>query len=837
MPRQLLAHYPLAPDHYDEMLAAPLTPRAHWRELFDTLVAASPEHMREQLRLVQREVRESGVSYNIHGAADASDRPWELDILPLILPADTWETIEQGVIQRATLLNAILSDIYSDQRLLTDGLLPPALVHGHAGFLRPCRHPGSQPRTLLHMYAADLARAPDGSWWVVGDRTQAPSGAGYALENRLLVSRTFPDLFRDLRVQRLASFFAQLRQSLVHWAPQDRASAYQSPLIVLLTPGPYSETYFEHAYLARYLGFPLVEGGDLTVRDGRVWLKTLSGLERVHAIVRRLDDDFCDPLELRGDSVLGVPGLVDAARRGHVLVANALGSNLLESGALLGFLPAIAERLLGEALKLPSIATWWCGESAALDQVVEGMDKLVIKPAFPQLRQEAVFGEDLSKRDRVVLEAAMRARPYNYVAQEFVRLSRAPVWDKSAPRRLLARSIGLRVYACATPDGYIVMPGGLTRTASGPDARVVSLQRGGGSKDTWVLARGPVGSFSLLRQAVGPQDLVRTGINLSSRVTEHLFWFGRYCARADNLARLLRLTIARLIDDVPDETDLAWPAILTLCRQHGLLEKPPAVKVGDDQRVPTSADIEAGLMTALEGESLSGLADCLRRLSGVAVQLRDRMSLDNWRSINQLVTRPHASKSARIGLPDVIAWVDGTITAMMTLAGFTLDGMTRDHGWRFLSLGRRIERLQFVSSALLEALRGPANADLDWLLELYDSTITYRSRYRDRPEWLPALDLLIRDPANPRSIEFQLHGVHDYLERLEELYGPCGAELLVPLIESVKRLDPGSDLRHGATSLLALTQGLLSAGGELSDFLNLRFFSHAGAVNRQTFAS
>lgn len=242
-------------------------------------------------------------------------------------------------------------------------------------------------------------------------------------------------------------------------------------------------------------------------------------------------------------------------------------------------------------------------------------------------------------------------------------------------------------------------------------------------------------------------------------------------------------------------------------------------------------------MASLEDESRFGLADCLRRLTGVAVQLRDRMSLDNWRSINQLLSRPQATKSARIVLPDVIAWVDSTITAMMTLAGFTLDGMTRDHGWRFLSLGRRIERLQFVVSALLEALRGPANADLDWLLELYDSTVTYRSRYRDRPEWLPALDLLILDPANPRSVVFQLHGVHDYLERLEELYGPCGAELLAPLIESVKRLDAGRDLKHGAASLVALTEGLLGVCGELPDFLNLRFFSHAGAVNRQTFAS
>src|SRR5262249_29048577 len=283
-------------------------------------------------------------------------------------------------------------------------------------------------------------------------------------------SRTFPQLFRDLKVQHLAQFFATLRDSLAQWAPPDQGA----PFTVLLTPGPHNETYFEHAYLARYLGLALVEGNDLTVREGCVWLKTLSGLKRVHGIVRRQDDDYCDPLELRSDSALGIPGLVDAVRRGNVLVANALGSNLLESSTRLGFLPRLCQHLLGEPLKMPSVATWWCGEPAALNEVIANVNRLVIKGAFPQLRVEPMFGEDLDERGAKRVIGMLRARPNDYVAQELVQLSHAPVWDRAHPR-LVARAIGLRVFACATPDGYLVMPGGLTRVASAADARVISM--------------------------------------------------------------------------------------------------------------------------------------------------------------------------------------------------------------------------------------------------------------------------------------------------------------------------------------------------------------------------
>ena len=820
VPTQLLDQYPPALARYDEMLGAAQKPREHWRAMFDQLVETPPERMHERVQEIERQVRENGVTYNVYDDPQGTDRPWALDLLPQIIPAEEWAQIEAAVCQRAHLLDRILADVYGPQHLIAEGLLPPALVHGNAAYLRPAHGIVAPDGVRLHLYAADIARAPDGRWWVVADRTQAPSGAGYALENRLAISRVFPDLFRDLKVQPLARFFATLRDSLAHWAPHDGLA----PMIVLLTPGPYNETYYEHALLARYLGFPLVEGHDLTVRNGCVWLKTLSGLQRVHAIVRRLDDDFCDPLELRGDSALGVAGLVEAARRGNVLIANGLGANLLESGAILGYLPAISERLLGSPLKMPSVATWWCGESAALEQAVARLEKLVIKPAFPQMRMDVVFGQDLSEARRRTLLESMRAHPDRYIAQELVRISQAPIWDRSQQRRLKAGAVGLRVYACATPNGYVAMPGGLTRVASGPDARVISMQRGGGSKDTWVLSAGPVSQFSLLRRAVTVEDLVRSPHNLSSRVAENLFWFGRYAERCDNTARLLRVALSQLIDDMPDTLGGEWGAIVRLCGSAGLL--PPATN-------QPASDIEAALRRAVTDPEVGGLASCLRQLFRVAFQLRERLSVDNWRALNRMLQRLERWEKRTPSIAEALSELDSATTSMMTLAGFTLDGMTRDQGWRFLSIGRRVERMQFLCGTLNAGLDMHNDADLDWLLELADSIVTYRSRYMARPQWLAVLDLLIRDESNPRSIAFQLLGLAEYLHRLTETYGECGAAPLTPLIEAMNHLDPERDLAPGSPALRSFMDAVRSESLAQAERINQRFFSHGDQLGRQ----
>jgi uncharacterized circularly permuted ATP-grasp superfamily protein/uncharacterized alpha-E superfamily protein len=878
---QLLSSYPTAPGTFDEMLEPSRLPRAHWRQLIDSLAQEQHIAMQQRAAIVQRKVRENGVTYNVYDDTKGMQRPWDLNVLPMILPHDEWQKIEAAVVQRATLLNRILIDVYGKQSLLAEGALPPALIHGNAGFLRPCHQIAHFGEVALHFYAVDLARAPNGQWWVVGDRTQAPSGAGYSLENRFVIASAFPDLFRELKVRHLAGFFAKMLESLTHWGrlcanseinpefPQKKLAEHEDPLIVLLTPGPYNETYHEQSFLARYLGVPLVEGSDLTVRDGMVWLKALSGLQRVHVIMRRVDDEFSDPLELRSDSALGIAGLTDVARRGNVVIANSLGSNLLESGALLGFLPSLSEKLLGEKLLMPSVGTWWCGEAAALEEVIARLDKLIVKPSFPQLRQYPVFGKDLKGSARAEFIQKLRAHPENFVAQDLVRLSQAPIWrsdmaaqtgeqsgaqsitQTNAP--LAASAMGLRVYACATPNGYVVMPGGLTRVATGPDDRVLAMQRGGGSKDTWVLSSPQADTVRAQRKEPSAKDLIRDDTHLSSRVAENLYWFGRYCERCDNIARLMRTTIFHMINTPLEFRRDEWSTIQHLCAWSNLI-KLPTQEVAEasqtqsqtgqqsqsqSQRSETTANLqtnsvllsdaqlESELMLTMVSPALPGIANQLQNLYRVASQLRERVSLDNWRTINQMMQR-FGNGETPPTISEAALMLDEVISYLMNLTGFALDGMTRDKGWRFLSIGRRIERLQFISTLLQHGLNMRANSKLDWLLETADSIVTYRSRYMARPEWMSVLDLLLLDESNPRSVVFQLEGILNYLHKLTKSYGPCGAEKLEPLLQELMALDPVRDFFAGNQALIALLARISRASGEVSDQISLRFFSYTG---------
>ncbi|MDO8178695.1 MAG: circularly permuted type 2 ATP-grasp protein [Undibacterium sp.] len=859
---RLLNGYPAARGNFDEMLDPSQQPRTHWRTFIERLAAEPPHLMRQRIEIVQRKVRENGVTYNIYDDSKGMQRPWDLNILPLILPHDEWSKIEAAVKQRATLLNHILIDVYGQQQLLAQGSLPAALIHGHAGFLRPCHNIPHYDNIALHFYAVDLARAPNGSWWVVGDRTQAPSGAGYALENRLVIARAFPELFRDLKVRHLAGFFATMRDSLLHWgrlcasnsnSVSDSLSTNDHPLIVLLTPGPYNETYHEQTFLARYLGIPLVEGGDLTVRNGMVWLKTLSGLQRVHVIMRRVDDEFCDPLELRADSALGIAGLTEVARQGNVLIANSLGANLLESGALLGFLPGLCQKLLGEPLGMPSVGTWWCGEPAALEEVIARLDQLIIKPSFPQLRQFPVFGKDLKGNTRAAFIKKMRAHPQNFVAQDLVHLSQAPIWKSNSPLSLTASAIGLRVYACATPNGYVVMPGGLTRVATGPDSRVLAMQRGGGSKDTWILANDKAEALNSSSRTKNNKELIRDDIHLSSRVAENLYWFGRYAERCDNISRLMRTTLDLLVNTPAEFRRDEWPTIQALCVWSRLIspsvnkqaaeqaltqsqsqhqgqtqsQETSTVSRENNLNIQSDAQIEAALLRALVSTEVPGLANQLQHLHRIASQLRERLSMDNWRNLNQMMQRFSQGDQA-LSLSDANVILDETITYLMTLAGFALDGMTRDKGWRFLSIGRRIERLQFLCTLLQHGLNMKAGSNLDWLLEMSDSIVTYRSRYMARPEWVSVLDLLVLDESNPRSVVFQLEGILSYLNKLANTYGACGAEILAPLLKELLALEPATQLRGNNPELINLLMRVSRASGIVSEQIGLRFFSYTG---------
>jgi uncharacterized circularly permuted ATP-grasp superfamily protein/uncharacterized alpha-E superfamily protein len=796
---------------YDELNDAHGAMRAHWRPLLERLRAdGTPDAVRRSLELTRRLVVENGVTYNVYADPQGADRPWTLDPLPFVIPASEWATIEAGVAQRARLLNALLADLYGPQRLLAEGHVPAELPFGHPNYLWPCQGLRPVDGNWLHVYAADLARAPDGRWWLLADRTQAPSGAGYALENREILEQVHPEAISEIAVRRVRGFFGGLRATLLN------ASGEEAPLAVILTPGPYNETYFEHAFLARQLGMPLVEGHDLTVRGDTVYLKTLGGLRRVHSILRRLDDDFCDPLELRSDSALGVPGLLGALRAGRVMVANALGTGVLESAAWLGFLPPIAERLIGERLLLPEVATWWLGEKPALEYVLANLDRLVIKPTYPNQRFEPMFGRDFQGAAREELVARLCNRPYAYVAQEHVQLSLAPVWKATAPNQpaaraeLASRALTIRVYAVVSPGGIRVMPGGLARVANEQAAEVVSTQRGGGAKDIWVLDESPAeDSSGRSVDAELPSGRWSTQARedyIPSRLVENLYWLGRYAVRVENNARLLLRTLAAR----PDARVLAHAR--QICRDLEAIA--PGTDVFDALRAPDSQGLHADV----------------KHLAWSASQVRNRLSARYWRGVVGLQRQMQEAGATRGSSREAY---ERLLLSLAALTGFSEEDMIHDEGWRVMRLGRRIERMQFVAGILERQLASPhalRPEAVEWLLDVCDSTPVYRARYAGLPRLSQMLNLLLYDDGHPMALAFHRRSIERDLDDLALSLGERETGVAcMPLLPAgtAELLDaPGAAGREARAGLAQELRGLAASAGELSDRLSRRYFAH-----------
>lgn len=815
---------------YDEMVTGHGSLRPHWQSFMRALGPTEPELMGERWEEARRLLRQNGVTYNIYGDPQGMERPWPLDLVPLLIPSHEWKAIEAGLIQRATLLNMILGDLYGPQTLVRSGRVPAALLHADPGFLRSLH--GTRPTggIYLHLYAVDLARASDGRWWVLGDRTQSPSGAGYALENRAVISRVLPEPFRDCRVQRLSPFFVAVRETLARIAPRR-----DQPRIVLLTPGPYNETYFEHAYLARHLGITLVEGGDLTVRDRAVYLKTLSGLEPVDVILRRLDDNYCDPLELRADSSLGVAGLVQAVRAGTVTVANALGSGIMESASFKPFLPMLCREMLGEELKLPGVKIWWCGSDAERAYVTEHLASLVIKPAFVALGGEPIFGAELAYDDKAALVQRIRHRPFDFVAQERVALSTAPCWqdDKMQPRPLV-----LRVYLAATADGYIAMPGGLTRMSTAPGRLVVSMQRGGGSKDTWILESRATEGVVAVQPSPGPEtrtsDVTPVRGDLPSRVADSLFWLGRYAERADSQVRVLRALHSRLVDGTRPGVQREIVPLVRLARWTGIL--PWQLDDPTDNPSALRQALQAALFDSSLANSLGGNIQRLRRASA---GVRDRLSLDLWRTITQLERLSEAPGPKKRSDSAMLMRLDELVTVLAALVGLEQVSMTRGPGWRFLDLGRRLEG----ASQLVSILRGTGitqagsrdEATLEVLLELSDSTMAYRERYFATAQRAAVLDLLLTDDSNPRALSSLLAALAEHLTALPRPPLPPGQEaespanLALGLVESARQSLRRPALLQDGPALAATLEPLAVSLPEISNLLVNAYFSHAFA--------
>jgi uncharacterized circularly permuted ATP-grasp superfamily protein/uncharacterized alpha-E superfamily protein len=779
----------------------------------------------------QQLIQSQGITYNVGNLGDRNEYSWPMDPIPLVIDAKEWASIEQAVIQRATLFNALLTDLYGSQRLIHEGLLPPALVLANPHFLRACF--GMEPKggVHLHTYAMDIARSPSGRWWVIADRTQAPSGMGYTLQNRLVSARTLPDVFDQSQVRQLARFYDMKRDSLLALA----GNSASNPMVVLLTPGPNNETYFEHSFLAGHWGFTLAEGGDLTVLDRRVYLKTLAGLKPVDVVLRRVDDSFCDPLELRGDSLLGVPGLVEAVRTGSVVIDNALGSGLVETPALMAFLPGLCRHLFGSELHLPSVATWWCGQDETRRYVLEHCKELVVKPAFADPGRHPEFPENMQRAAYENLLRRIQATPENFVAQERVALSTIPVYTDNG---IVPRHCVLRVYATWNGDSYTALPGGLTRVSTQDSSLVVSMHLGGRSKDTWVLGR-PEESVPAKYQSVPQVPIRTTQEDLPSRVADNLFWLGRYAERVEARVRFLRT----LWPAVSSEEDFGRAVSLETAVRllAGLAYLPDAIAAASlgEQRWSVQRTLTE---MVYDPSQTSSLRWNLKELRRVAWHLKERLSLDTWRTLQQLESHfssfaPANSEQRYAGGLDLL---DNAVLTLSAFSGLLMENTTRGFGWRFLEIGRRMERA-IQSAELLRCSLDSAAPEMEpclhVLLQIADSSITYRRRYPTSLQTNLVLDLLIADESNPRSVGFQVAALLHQIDRLQEherlTENSPERELALEVLNLIRSSDTRNlaqlDSDRNFVALHELVGQLKATLWTLSDTLTARYFTNLTA--------
>ena len=726
------------------------------------LEALPREEYERRTAAAQATVRDNGVTYNVYDDSAGQARPWQLDIVPFILSQSDWKGIEAAVIQRAQLAELVLRDIYGAQKLIASGVLPPHLVTGHPQFLRPLSGVEPAGGVHVHLYSADLARGPDGAWKVMASRADAPAGLGYALENRLVVAQTFPEPFADMRVARLASFFNAYRESILELGHSRRDRA------VLLTPGPYNESYFEHVYLAHYLGLTLVQGDDLAARDGKVFLKTLTGLERVSAIFRRVDSDFCDPLEFRGESQLGIPGLAEAVRAGGVVLANALGGGVVESPALDAYLPNVCRALLGEELKIPDIPTVWCGNEWGRKEAMARLPRAILRDSFDarplfSRSSSARLGEQMSAEERARTADRIARRGETMVVQEVSPLGLAPTYENG---HFGARPVSLRVFAAWTPSGWMVMPGGLTRVAADETVSALSMQSGASSKDAWVLSGAPVDRFTLLGSGVKALEIKRQGESAPSRAMDNLFWLGRYAERCESFVRILRAVAGRAKEEPASALDIAAKLLIPF---YSAAETPP-----EERLIAEQDELLSELQLLIYSRRHArGLQRLLARVENTAWSVRDRLSLDTWRTIHALADNEGLPDETRsFDAPQARFYLDALVRRGAALSGLAAENMTRGPNWLFLELGRRIERATHLAWAVRQTV-GDADAHetdhIRILLEIADSAMTYRSRYLNQVQIVPFVDLLLLDESNPRSTAFQLAAIETHLRDLPRI--------------------------------------------------------------------
>lgn len=733
----LLASYRRLPGVADELLDQSGAVRPAWRQFIDHFLKLEKDDVALRFARGDQHLRDAGVFFRQYGKSESTERDWPLSHIPVLIHETEWQTIAKGLVQRAELLESVVADLYSENRLVKDGHIPASLIGQSKEWLRPLV--GVQPKSgnYLSFIAFEIGRGPDGAWWVLGDRTHAPSGAGFALENRIATARVFSDLYPNANVHRLAGFFQIFRDAL-----RGLRSDAESQ-VAILTPGLWNDLYFEHAYIARYLGLMLLEGEDLTVEKGRVMVRTVEGLAPVSVLWSRLDASYADPLELDERSHLGTPGLVEAIRRGNLTMVNALGSGVLEMRALLAFLPRICEAMRGEPLALPNIATWWCGQDAERKHVRDNLERMTVGPALStrppfEPDEKTIFGGRLEGETRASIDAFLESSAATLVGQEAVTLSTTPAYVDG---QLVPRPMSIRVFLARTANGWQVMPGGYARIGRTEDVTAIAMQRGGSVADVWVVSDTPVETPTMLPAADAPYRRTEAGV-LPSRAADNLYWLGRYVERAEGMMRLLRAYHTRLAETANPNSPL-----LIYLRTH----------LEDAHEVDIDACVPEQLLDALASARHS------------ASRVRDRFSIDGWMALADLAkTASQMTKTAKPG-DDAARAMGVLLRKILGFSGLVHENMYRSIGWRFLSIGRSLERAMTMASALASFADPKApEGTLDLAIEIGDSTITHRNLYAVSTNRKTVLDLLALDARNPRSVLRHLTEIRDHATQLSE---------------------------------------------------------------------
>ncbi|MCA8983872.1 MAG: circularly permuted type 2 ATP-grasp protein [Planctomycetaceae bacterium] len=730
---------------YDEYRDPTGQIRPHWERMLQAFRQSGPLNLTDRWHAANRMLRENGVNFTGFEHNGRQPRPWKLDLLPVVFSSVDWNGLRQGVAQRARLVEAVIRDLYGVQRVLREGLLPPELVFRNQEFQRVFHH-FPQHTTPLVIYGCELARSSTGQWWVMADRAAAPAGLSFAVENRIVLSKSLPHFLHTCQIHRLAPFFVRLQETLTAFPTQRKGN----PSVVILSAGPDHPYYYEDVFLARYLGYTLVEADDLTIRRNQVWIKTLRGLSPVDVVLRRTPDHRLDPLELGGHSPNGVAGMLQAIRHKHVVVANGPETGLLDSPVYMPFLPALCKHMLGEELLLPSIATWWCGQAEPLEYVLRHFGDLVIKPAFAHSGGEEIIVSELSEADAQSLRERILADPGAYVAQEKIVRSTAPCWVEE---EFCSGHIAMRTFAVRTKEAYEVLNGGLVRVETSAAPMPLSVSAGQFSKDVWVTSDSPVPAISLLGHMLEPPKLQRSTSKLPSRAADNLFWLGRYLERLEFAGRLIRKITERLMSESAGQPVMDVTPLISCLAEQGIIEESFAV----EEFFPRRDELENLWPRMIRGDDdpnrFEGLCNQVVRLSSI---VRDRMTEDFWRGVSQIGER--RVPADLLDLSELHDTMNLLMLHISAATGQITDGLVHGPTRQFLQIGRHLERarqLTLVMRKYLQQVEARETLPLVTLLDVCNSLMTYRYRYRANFSILPAFDLLVTDSSNPHAIVFQ----------------------------------------------------------------------------------